>query len=304
MLRPREKSAYSFAVDFALGGVSAAVCKTVAGPIERVRLLIQNQGEMQKQGRLDKPYNGIKDCFTRVAKDEGVLSLWRGNLTNVLRYFPTQALNFAFKDQFKKMLAVPTSASKSKKFAANIASGGLAGATSLIFVYPLEYARTRLSNNVKGKEGERQFNGIRDVFAKTYNADGIRGLYRGFATSFAGIFVYRGLYFGLYDTLKPTLGPLQHNMLANFMLGWGITISAGLAFYPFDTICRRMMMSSAYTEKYTSSIACLRSIVRTEGVPALFKGAGANILRSIAGAGVLAVYDRMQLLFFGIGKRV
>lgn len=54
---------------------------------------------MQKQGRLDRPYDGIADCFKRVAREEGVFSLWRGNFTNVLRYFPTQALNFAFKDQ-------------------------------------------------------------------------------------------------------------------------------------------------------------------------------------------------------------
>lgn len=298
MLRTREKNLHNFALDFVMGGASAAVCKTAAGPIERVRLLMQNQSEMQKQGRLDRPYKGITDCFARVAKDEGVLSLWRGNFTNVLRYFPTQALNFAFKDQFKKLFAVAANASNSKKFAANIASGGLAGATSLTFVYPLEYARTRLSNNVKSKGGERQFVGLRDVFNKTYQSDGIRGLYRGFNTSVVGIIVYRGLYFGLYDSLKPTLGPLQNNLVATFLLGWSITISAGLAFYPFDTVCRRMMMSSGCSEKYTSSISVFRHIVKTEGTPALFKGAGANILRAIAGAGVLALYDRLQLIVF------
>jgi len=302
MLRRQEKSLYSFTTDFIMGGASAAVCKTAAGPIERVRLLMQNQGEMQKQGLLDRPYKGIGECFARVAKDEGILSLWRGNLTNVLRYFPTQALNFACKDQFKKMFAVPPNASYSKRFAANIASGGLAGATSLTVVYPLEFARTRLSNNLKVK-GERQFSGLRDVFAKTYKSEGFHGLYRGFSISLVGIIVYRGLYFGLYDTLKPTLGPLQNNMLANFMLGWGITISAGLAFYPFDTICRRMMMTSGFSEKYTSAFHVLTTIVKTEGVPALFRGAGANILRAIAGAGVLAGYDRLQLIFFGVGKK-
>merc|ERR1719347_1833694 len=53
---------------------------------------------MIKQGRLDKPYSGVIDCTTRVLKTEGVYPFWRGNLANVLRYFPTQALNFAFKD--------------------------------------------------------------------------------------------------------------------------------------------------------------------------------------------------------------
>ena len=98
-------------------------------------------------------------------------------------------------------------------FAGNLASGGLAGATSLFFVYSLDYARTRLANDSKAakKGGERQFNGLVDVYRKTYSSDGIRGLYRGFNVSCVGIIVYRGLYFGMYDSLKPVLlvGPLQ-----------------------------------------------------------------------------------------------
>ncbi len=73
-----------------MGGVSAAVSKTAAAPIERVKLLIQNQDEMIKQGRLATPYKGIGDCFSRTIKDEGFGSLWRGNTANVIRYFPTQ----------------------------------------------------------------------------------------------------------------------------------------------------------------------------------------------------------------------
>lgn len=90
---PVEKGAAGFAVDFLMGGVSAAVSKTAAAPIERVKLLIQNQDEMIKAGRLSQPYKGITDCFARTIKDEGVLALWRGNTANVIRYFPTQ-VNF------------------------------------------------------------------------------------------------------------------------------------------------------------------------------------------------------------------
>ncbi|KZV14416.1 ADP,ATP carrier protein 1, mitochondrial-like, partial [Dorcoceras hygrometricum] len=64
--------------------------KTVAAPIERVKLLTQNQDEMIRAGRLSEPYKGISDCFARTVRNEGVLSLWRGNNTNVIRYFPTQ----------------------------------------------------------------------------------------------------------------------------------------------------------------------------------------------------------------------
>ena len=81
---------YAFAVDFMMGGVSAAVSKTAAAPIERVKLLIQNQNEMIKAGRLSEPYTGIGNCFKRTVADEGFISLWRGNTANVIRYFPTQ----------------------------------------------------------------------------------------------------------------------------------------------------------------------------------------------------------------------
>merc|ERR1712131_292384 len=65
-----------FAENFMLSGVAAAVSKTAAAPIERVKLLVQNQSEMLKQGILDKPYSGVVDCTTRTMKTEGLTSVW------------------------------------------------------------------------------------------------------------------------------------------------------------------------------------------------------------------------------------
>merc|ERR1739848_238107 len=177
-----------FFEDFMLAGVAAGVSKTCAAPIERVKLLVQNQDEMIKQGRLKEPYKGVIDCTTRVLKTEGIVPFWRGNLANVLRYFPTQALNFAFKDTIKGIFNTPKDAPQWQKFGTNILSGGVAGSMSLTFVYSLDYARTRLANDAKGKGGERQFNGLVDVYVKTLKTDGIQGLYRGFAISCVGIF--------------------------------------------------------------------------------------------------------------------
>ncbi|KGO71759.1 Mitochondrial carrier protein [Penicillium italicum] len=294
-----------FVVDFLMGGVSAAVSKTAAAPIERIKLLIQNQDEMLKQGRLDRKYNGIADCFRRTAAAEGVVSLWRGNTANVIRYFPTQALNFAFRDTYKSMFAYKKDRDGYAKWMmGNLASGGAAGATSLLFVYSLDYARTRLANDAKstkGGSGERQFNGLVDVYRKTLASDGIAGLYRGFGPSVLGIVVYRGLYFGMYDSIKPVLlvGPLEGSFLASFLLGWTVTTGAGVASYPLDTVRRRMMMTSGEAVKYSSSMDAARQIIAKEGVKSLFKGAGANILRGVAGAGVLSIYDKAQLLLLG-----
>merc|ERR1711914_54467 len=286
-----------FAENFLLSGVAAGVSKTAAAPIERVKLLVQNQDEMIKQGRLDKPYTGVIDCTTRVLKTEGVYPFWRGNMANVLRYFPTQALNFAFKDTVKGIFATPKDASAAMKFATNITSGGVAGTLSLTFVYSLDYARTRLANDAKGKGGERQFNGLIDVYVKTLKSDGIQGLYRGFAISAVGIFIYRGMYFGLYDTLKPMLLGADAGVTASFLLGWAVTIVSGLMSYPIDTIRRRMMMTSGAAVKYKSSIDCGMQILKNEGFMSMMKGAGANVLRGVAGAGVLAGFDKFKAVY-------
>lgn len=143
-----------------MGGVSAGISKTAAAPIERIKLLIQNQDEMIKAGRLDRKYGGIGECFRRTIADEGFASLWRGNTANVVRYFPTQALNFAFRDKFKRMFGYKKDRDGYAMWiVGNLASGGLAGATGQLFVYSLDYTRTRLANDAK-KGGERQFNDL------------------------------------------------------------------------------------------------------------------------------------------------
>ncbi|QRV86287.1 mitochondrial carrier protein [Ceratobasidium sp. AG-Ba] len=290
-----------FMVNFMMGGVSAAISKTVTAPIERVKLLVQNQDEMIKAGRLKAPYKGVVDCFQRTYTEEGLRAFWRSNNVNVIRYFPTQALNFSFKDYFKAMFGFKREESWWKWFGGNVASGAAAGASSSVFVYSLDFARTRLASDAKSNKGERQYNGIIDVYRKTLRTDGIAGLYRGFVPSIAGIVVYRGLYFGLYDSLKPIVlvGPFQGSFLASFLLGWCVTTGASSAAYPLDTIRRRMMMTSGTSVHYKSMFDAGSQIVAKEGSKSLFKGMGANIFRGVASAGVLALYDKFQQITFG-----
>jgi len=241
--KPEENSkTKKFLMNFMIGGVSAAVSKTAVAPIERVKLLLQNQDS--SKALEGKKYTGIVDCFVRVNREQGFTSFWRGNLANVVRYFPTQALNFAFKDIYKKIFC-PYNKNKEpfKFFLGNMASGGAAGATSLLFVYPLDFARTRLAMDVK-KGSDREFNGLVDCLAKVAKSDGPQGLYRGFGISVVGIIFYRAAYFGCFDTGNALL--FGKGQTQNFFIKWAfaqaVTVGAGILSYPLDTVRRRLMM--------------------------------------------------------------
>ncbi|KAL2542595.1 hypothetical protein Adt_03573 [Abeliophyllum distichum] len=220
----------------------------------------------QESRRVDKKRDSFKDpIWVLVIASRGFLErkvfcpFGRGNQANVIRYFPTQAFNFAFKGYFKTLFGC----SKEKDgyfkwFAGNVASGSAAGATTSLFLYHLDYARTRLGTDARQCpiNSKQQFKGLIDVYRKTLSTDGIGGLYRGFGASIIGITLYRGMYFGIYDTMKPIVlvGPLQDTFFASFFLGWSVTTVSGVCAYPFDTVRRRMMLTSGQPVKYRNAM--------------------------------------------------
>jgi solute carrier family 25 (adenine nucleotide translocator) protein 4/5/6/31 len=296
--------ALSFLADFAAGGISGAVAKTATAPIERVKLIIQTQdaNPLIKSGEVAR-YTGIGNCFSRVYSEQGLGAFWRGNFTNVIRYFPTQAFNFAFKDTIKAMFPkYKAQENFFMFFMVNLASGGLAGAGSLCIVYPLDYARTRLASDVGS--GQKSFNGLGDCLVKTAKGpSGFMGLYNGFGVSVMGIIPYRGVYFGMFDSLMG-INPYRKEksflgLASKFAVAQTTAITAGYASYPFDTIRRRLQMQSEKPKEewiYKGTSDCFAKIVKEEGASALFKGAGANALRTVGSALVLVLYDEIKAL--------
>jgi len=232
-------------------------------------------------------------------------AFWRGNFTNCIRYFPTQAFNLSFKDAIKGLF--PKYNPKTDFwpfFGCNLLSGGLAGAGSLCFVYPLDYARTRLASDVGS--GKKTFSGLGDCLVKTAKGPkGFFSLYNGFGISVAGIIPYRGTQFGLNDTLKG-LNPWDKDLtFIGVASKWACAqvsvIASGFATYPFDTVRRRLQMESekpAAEKMYKGAGDCFSKIVKNEGAAALFKGAGANVLRGTGAALVLVLYGEAKNMIY------
>ena len=331
-----------------LSGTAAVISKTVSAPLVRVKLLLQNQGELIIHDRLSTPYTGFLNCTHRIIKNEGVLSLWRGNFTNCLRYFPYQAINFTLKEKFKQILFVSKThnynstrntkanpnditrgnrtqnSSFASKLIENMTIGGMAGVCSMTVTYPLDYGRTRLSNDIikvdsrsnsshsshSTQDHNRQFKNLRHVLSQTYKFEGLKGIYRGYVITCFTAFIYRAMYFGIYDTFKSHTNLTQvnsdntksenkngnsmqtnHSAWKLYIVGLNVSATASLAVYPLDTIKRRLMMTSGETIQYKGTIDCFRTIVAKEGIGSLYRGCIVNLVRSVAGASTLVIFD-------------
>ena len=199
--------------------------------------------------------------------------------------------------------------STATSFTKNIAAGGLAGASVLSIMYPLDYVRVHLINDLKSPKGhgtgQYMFSGSTNVCKQTLAANGVRGLYRGFGIALAGIFMYRGLYFGLYDTTTPLMrgkSGKKPPVLASFAVAYATTTLAGFVAYPLSTIQHRMVVNMSMTPGdksgvYSSSFDCASKIMKAEGFFAFFKGAGVTILKGVAGAAFLVGYDEVKKVY-------
>lgn len=302
--KPKQSKLEQLASDLVVGGSIGAVAKTVMAPVERVKLLMQTQDSNPKVISGEVPrYTGIVDCFRRVNAEQGLLSFWRGNLVNCLRYAPQQGSALAFNDLINNMF--PNYDSKTQfwqSMGAKLFSGGLAGAIANTVCYPFDFARTRLASDV-GK-GKAQFKGITDCIVTTVRQQGITGLYTGWSVTVAGAFVYRAGQLGLFKQIQD-LNPYKNDKgtLGAVAAFAAVTTARTVIMpfnYPFDTVRRRMMLESekpVAQRVYKGSVDCFMQVMKKEGAAGMYKGMIPELFRGVGGSLVIVAYDRIKVIF-------
>lgn len=289
----------TFNRDLMAGALMGGAVHTIVAPIERAKLLLQTQeSNIAILSGPHRRFKGMFDCIVRTVKEEGVLSLWRGNGSSVLRYYPSVALNFSLKDLYRNILHSNfRDGHLLAGSSANFVAGSAAGCTTLIIIYPLDIAHTRLAADL-GRYETRQFRGIYHFLRTIHGKDGIRGIYRGLPASLHGMIVHRGLYFGGFDTMKDKMAENSEAdvpLWKRWVVAQAVTTSAGLLSYPLDTVRRRMMMQSGLEKPmYRNTLDCWWRIYKTEGFTSFYRGALSNIFRSTGAAAVLVLYDEVK----------
>nr|GEV26413.1 probable ADP,ATP carrier protein At5g56450 [Tanacetum cinerariifolium] len=261
----------NFPRDLMAGAMMGGMVHTVVAPIERTKLLLQTQeSNLAILAGKHKRFNGMIDCILTTVKEEGLLSLWRGNGSSVLRYYPSVALNFSLKDLYRSILRSQQSTFLSGP-SANFIAGAAAGCTTLVIIYPLDIAHTRLAADL-GRNESRQFKGIRHFVTTVWAKDGFRGVYKGLPASLQEVALWK-----------------------RWIVAQAVTTSAGLLSYPMDTVRRRMMMQSGTDRHmYRNTLDCWKTIYTTEGFPSFYRGALSNMFRSTGAAAVLVLYDEVK----------
>ncbi|KAL2924273.1 ADP ATP carrier protein 1 mitochondrial [Bienertia sinuspersici] len=260
-------------------GLMFFMTNTVVAPLERVHLLMQNQNEMIKSGCLSTPYKGMKDCFLRTIKQEGIISLWRGNCVNLCKALTSQAFAIAmYKNSWHNLGDNRNDEFGELKFKAAIFSATL-------FHYPLDYARTRVATDFNypmrvyhqfsldsARKDHfkvirtREFSGMFDVYRQTLLLNGITGLYKGYFLSFLEFLAWD------YSNL------MQEATFTGMIMPNIALYSLPVVFYPLTSLSRRMMMNSSKASiRYKYAIHAFNEIVKNEGLSSLYKGVTAGV---------------------------
>lgn len=251
------------------GGIAGAVSRTATAPLERLKII--------QQVRSTKKYNGVFNSLRTIYYEQGLKAMWRGNFVNVIRIIPYSAIQFSSFDVYRRYLAPNNESHKL------LVAGGLAGTTSMIVSYPLDFARSVLAAQTKN----RIYNGMYDVLRQSYRQFGIYGWYKGLGLSLSGITPYIAINFTVFDFLKRTYMPNKNHPYFDLInLGMG-AFAGGFAVsitYPTDALRRKMQLNGLVglkTQQYKNSFDCIKRTYHEEGVKGFYRGLAPCYLKVI-----------------------
>lgn len=340
----RESAAKRTATDVIAGAAAGAFARTAVAPIDRVKLIIQLRPTIISPVASSK--NGTSSAsssshpktssvaqhrtawqiFRAIIREEGAASLWRGNAPTLLIEAGSTALNFVFFDWYKLAShSFLTSiehqypsvrednngpGSRKRRILRSFVSGGLAGGTTITFLYPLAFMRTRLAVDLgRTGKGERKFtNGMSDIIKQIWRSDGIRGFYKGYGIALISVSMHRFVYLGGYDYIKSEFeasaegANAKMQIVERFAAAQFVSMAASTLHYPLDCVRRRLMMEAGRVEeerRYRNTIHCFRRVWAEEGLKGFYLGLGPNLVRCIGSALVLVSYDEFKRLLTG-----
>ncbi|GBG24661.1 Mitochondrial carrier protein [Hondaea fermentalgiana] len=257
----------------ACGGAAGAIARSTVAPLDRVKILMQTS---HLQGTEAK-YGSVLGTARQIIKDEGVMRLWRGNLTNCVRVVPHTATQFVSYDKYKSLLL---NDGEKMTVPVRLMAGALSGMTAATVTHPMDVVRIRLQT-------QAELRGIGDAIRSVYAENGLRTFYKGYTPAMLSLSPFIAINFASFDTLKTWYyGDVKMNkkelQARNPAVILGLGACAGIiaqtACYPLDTVRRRMQLAG---KNYSSTINAFATILKDEGPLGYYKGMSANAMKVV-----------------------
>ncbi|KAI9495161.1 mitochondrial carrier domain-containing protein [Zychaea mexicana] len=149
------------------GAFSAVPTTLVMAPSERIKVLMQIQGQGGEQ-----KYKGPMDAVRQLYKEGGIRSIFRGTGATLLRDSPGSAAYFVAYELIKKSMTPKDGGDL--QFGAVLFAGGMAGVAMWSIAIPPDVIKSRIQSAPAGT-----YTGMMDCLQKTVKADGASALFRG-----------------------------------------------------------------------------------------------------------------------------
>ncbi|GLT33687.1 hypothetical protein SLA2020_082510 [Shorea laevis] len=158
------------------GLIAGAIGAAVGNPADVAMVRMQADGRLPLAQR--RNYTSVIDAITRMSRQEGITSLWRGSSLTVNRAMLVTASQLASYDQFKEMILEKEVMKDG--LGTHVAASFAAGFVAAVASNPVDVIKTRVMN-MKVEAGEKPpYTGALDCAIKTVRAEGPMALYKGF----------------------------------------------------------------------------------------------------------------------------
>uniref|UniRef100_A0A915LMH6 Mitochondrial carrier protein n=2 Tax=Meloidogyne incognita group TaxID=654580 RepID=A0A915LMH6_MELJA len=279
------RSFATFFPSLASGAIAGAIAKTAIAPLDRTKINFQVNSSRRYS------FKSALKFVRHTYRESGFFALYRGNSASLARVVPYAAIQFAAHEEYKKLLKVDIEGSTPYR---RFLAGTLAGVTAVIFTYPLDTAKARLSVSTK-----QEYENLRAVFIKECKTHGFLTFYRGLYPTLLGVVPYAGLSFFTYETLKiiykKEFGDKPMHPLLRMSCGAVAGTIGQFSSYPLDIIRRRMQTGKIGPNK--NVIRVLVEIWIFEGLfRGLYKGISMNWIKGPIAVGIsFTTYDLLSV---------
>ncbi|KAK9459087.1 mitochondrial carrier domain-containing protein [Lipomyces oligophaga] len=292
-----DKKPLPFIYQFASGAIAGVSEILVMYPLDVVKTRVQLQVGGGSAG--SEAYTGMLDCFSKIIKNEGVGTLYRGISAPILMEAPKRATKFAANDEWGKFYRNLFGIEKMNQ-QLSILTGATAGATEAFVVVPFELVKIR----VQDRASAHLYKGPLDCALKIIRNEGILSMYNGLeATLWRHIFWNAG-YFGVIFKTRQLIPKSESStqQTINDLIAGSIGGTAGtIVNTPFDVVKSRIQNTikvEGVTPKYNWAFPSVFTVYREEGFGALYKGFMPKVLRLGPGGGILLVVFTACMDFF------